>query len=51
VGKINLIIDDKIEKRFRDTVYRRKGMKKGNLTDSVEEAMILWVSTGTQEKE
>jgi len=50
MGKINVIVDDKIEKKFRDTVFKRKGMKKGNLTDSVEEAMLLWVSNDSEAK-
>ena len=43
MGKINLNIDDKVDKKFRDAVYKKKGMKKGNLTDSVEEAMLMWI--------
>ena len=44
MGKMNLDIDDKVDKKFRDSVYKKKGMKKGNLTDSVEEAMLLWIT-------
>ena len=40
--KVNLAIDDKIEKKFREAVFRKKGMKKGNLTEAVEEAMLMW---------
>ena len=43
MGKINLDIDEKVDRKFRDTIYKKKGMKKGNLTDAVEEAMLLWV--------
>lgn len=43
---MNLDIDDKVDKKFRDAVYKKKGMKKGNLTDSVEEAMLMWVASG-----
>lgn len=42
MGKINLDIDDKVEKKFREAVFKKKGMKKGNLTQAVEEAMLLW---------
>jgi len=51
MGKINVVVDDKVEKKFRDTIFKRKGMKKGNLTDAVEEAMLLWVSSETVERE
>ena len=50
MGKINVVVDDKVEKKFRDTVFKRKGMKKGNLTDAVEEAMLLWVTSDTGQK-
>ena len=45
MGKVNLSIDDKIEKKFREAVFKKKGMKKGNLTDAVEEAMLLWIKS------
>jgi len=44
MGKMNLDIDEKVDKKFRDTIYKKKGMKKGNLTDAVEEAMLLWIT-------
>jgi len=44
MGKINLDRDEKVDRKFRDTIYKKKGMKKGNLTDAVEEAMLLWVT-------
>lgn len=46
MGKVNLAIDDKIEEKFRSAVAKKKGMKKGNLTAAVEEAMMLWVKSG-----
>jgi len=48
LGKINLDIDEKIDKKFRDAVYKKKGMKKGNLTKAVEEAMTMWISTSKE---
>lgn len=50
MGKINVVVDDKVEKKFRDTVFKRKGMKKGNLTEAVEEAMLLWTTSEAGEK-
>jgi hypothetical protein len=46
MGKINLKIRDEIEQKFREEVFKRKGLKKGNLTKAVEEAMILWINVG-----
>lgn len=47
LGRLDLNIDDEVEQKFRAKVYQRRGMKKGNLTDSLEEAIILWMNTET----
>jgi hypothetical protein len=43
MGKINLIIKEEIDKKFREEVFKRKGMKKGNLTEALEEAIMMWI--------
>lgn len=43
MAKINFIIKDDIDKKFREEVFKRKGMKKGNLTEALEEAMTMWI--------
>lgn len=45
MGKLNLKIRDEVDRKFREAVFKRKGLKKGNLTESVEEAMLLWINT------
>ena len=44
MGKINLAVDDDIEDKFRLAVAKKKGMRKGNLSEAMEEAMKLWIS-------
>jgi len=34
------------ERRFKEEVFRRKGMKKGNISEAVQEAILLWINTG-----
>jgi hypothetical protein len=43
MGKMNIVISDKTEKRFRDAVARYKGMRKGNISKALEEAIELWI--------
>ncbi len=43
MGQISLFIDDDLDKRFRDEVNRRIGMKKGNIKKALEEAIQLWI--------
>ena len=47
---MNLDIDEKIDKKFREAVSKKKGMKKGNLTDAVEEAMLMWMSAPARDE-
>ncbi|HUI01103.1 MAG TPA: hypothetical protein VLX56_05690 [Nitrososphaerales archaeon] len=43
MGRIQVVLDDKTEERLRDTIYKTKGMKKGNISDAIEEAIELWI--------
>jgi hypothetical protein len=45
MGKINLTINDKLEREFREMAYKVKGMKKGFLTDATEEAITVWLKS------
>jgi hypothetical protein len=47
MGRIDVILEDELEKKFRNEVFRRYGMKKGNITEALHEAVNLWL---TQEK-
>lgn len=49
MGKLNIKIRGDIDAKFREEVFKRKGMKKGNITKAVEEAMLLWI--GVPEKD
>ncbi|MGD0175731.1 MAG: hypothetical protein ABSC50_02770 [Candidatus Bathyarchaeia archaeon] len=43
MGKLTLTLNDELEKRFRDEIYKRLGMKKGNMQTAIEEAIELWI--------
>lgn len=43
MGRINFVIPDEIEDKFRQEVYKSKGMKKGNISKAIEEAILLWM--------
>ncbi|MGB8780895.1 MAG: hypothetical protein WCD81_09655 [Candidatus Bathyarchaeia archaeon] len=45
MGKLNINVQKDVDEKFRTEVFRRKGLKKGNIKEAVEEAMILWIST------
>jgi len=43
LGKLTLTLRDELEKRFREEVFRRLGMKKGNIQIAIEEAIEMWI--------
>lgn len=45
MGKINVVLDDKLEQKFRKAIFQRKGMKKGNISKALEEAIEQWIKS------
>jgi hypothetical protein len=43
VGKINLILPDKTEEEFRNAVFKKYGLKRGNISQAIEEAIKDWI--------
>jgi len=43
-SRLDLTIDPELDRHFRDMVYKKFGMKKGNLRTALEEAIRLWLS-------
>lgn len=43
MGKINISLEDDLEQRFRKAVYESKGVKKGELSEAISEALEDWI--------
>lgn len=43
MGNLNLVISNDLDEKFRMEVAKRLGMKKGNLTVALEQAIELWI--------
>lgn len=43
--RIDAYLTEEQEKRFKEEVFKRKGMKKGNISEAVQEAVLLWMDT------
>lgn len=50
MGKVTLVLDDKLEERFREAIFKSKGMKRGNMSEAFEEALEMWIKS-TNKKE
>jgi hypothetical protein len=44
MARLDLNIDDKLDAQFRDMVYKKMGMKRGNLRIAIEEAIKIWLN-------
>ena len=42
--KITVLVDDKLDERFRRAVFERKGLNRGSMTRALEEAILMWIS-------
>jgi hypothetical protein len=43
LGKVNLVMSDELENEYRNAVFKKYGMKKGNITKATEEALKDWI--------
>jgi hypothetical protein len=50
MGKMNIVLDDELEQRFRKAVFESKGMKKGNISEAFQEALNLWIKQQMEKK-
>ena len=50
MGKMNIVVGDDIEERFRKTVANIKGFRKGNISVALQEAIELWIKEQTKRK-
>lgn len=41
--KLTVMIRDELDEKFRNAVFKSKGMHKGNITEAIEEALELWI--------
>jgi hypothetical protein len=48
---MNLAVDTNLEERFREAVFKAKGMKKGNISEAVEEAIDAWIKSQRERKQ
>ena len=46
MGRMDIILPDDLEQRFREEVFERYGMKRGNITKAVQEAIKQWMKEG-----
>ena len=47
---IKVILQEDLEEEFRNEVFKSKGMKKGNLTETIEEAIKMWITSEKQKR-
>jgi hypothetical protein len=48
---MNVVIDDELEEYFRKQIADSKGLRKGNISEALEEAIQLWIQTEKLKRE
>lgn len=43
--RIDVYLSEEQERRFREEVFKRMGMKKGNLSSAAAEAIVFWINS------
>ena len=44
MGQISFKIDEELDSKFRRAVFEKKGMKRGVMLESLQEAIELWIT-------
>jgi len=50
MGKLTLVLNDDLEKEFREAIFRSLGMKRGNMQLAIEEAIKAWVKEQKEQR-
>jgi len=50
MGRMDITIPNDLEQRFRQEVFKRLGMKRGNITLAVQEAIEQWIEKGDKKR-
>jgi len=45
MGRLDINLDDELEEKLRMEIGRRMGVKRGNLTEAIHQAIELWLKT------
>jgi len=43
MGRIDVILPDDLEEKFRKRVFEKYGMKRGNITKAIQKALEDWI--------
>lgn len=44
MGRMTIDIADELDEQFREAVFNQFGMKRGNITMAIEEAITEWIN-------
>jgi hypothetical protein len=42
---MDVYLSEEQEKLFKENVFKRKGMKRGNISEAIQEAITMWIES------
>lgn len=45
MGRIDIVLSNEVEKELREEIVKELGMKKGNMSIAIEEAIKMWIQS------
>ncbi len=49
--QVNVNINDDLDKEFRNMVFKKKGMRRGSMSEAFQEAIELWITENAKRNE
>ncbi|MGI0058477.1 MAG: ribbon-helix-helix domain-containing protein [Nitrosotalea sp.] len=50
MGRIDIVLSDETELELRQEIVKELGMKKGNISIAIEEAIKLWIASKREKR-
>ncbi len=45
MGRIDIVLSDEVERQLREEIVKELGMKKGNISIAIEQAIVMWIAS------
>lgn len=50
MGRLDIILDDDLDKEFREEAFKQLGLRRGSISSAIEDAIRLWIKTNKEKR-